>query len=72
MAGDITEDLRTKVSTEQHRLLDALCRARGESMQDRVRSLVADWISAELHAHTLRCRLLKGEGISGDDRGNVP
>ena len=72
MPGDITEDLRTKVSTEQHRLLDALCRARGESMQDRVRGLVADWIAAELHAHTLRTRLLKGEGIVGDDRGTNP
>lgn len=50
-------------------MLDALTRANAESMQDRVRALIQQWIDAELHAHTLRCRLLRSEGVGGDGLG---
>lgn len=67
--ADNTEDLRCKVSVDTHRRLDALCRALGESMQDRVRALIETWIASELHAHTLRTRLLRDEGIDAAGPG---
>lgn len=68
--GENSEDLRTKVSPETLKMLDALTRANAESMQDRVRALIQQWIDAELHAHTLRCRLLRSEGVEGDELGH--
>lgn len=67
--GENSEDLRTKVSPETLKMLDALTRANAESMQDRVRTLIQQWIDAELHAHTLRCRLLRCEGAEGEAQG---
>ena len=68
--SELTQDVRTKLDDETHRLFDVFTRARGESMAERVRLLILDFNASELHAHTLRTRLLRSEGSEGDGRGS--
>lgn len=44
--------------------------SRGESLQDRVRQLIEEWIEEEEHAHILRTRLLRGKGIETEALGS--
>lgn len=68
--ADLTAELRIKLDPDQHRIFDALCRATGDSMQERGRALIGHWIETELHAHSLRTRLLRSEGTAGEPEGN--
>jgi len=68
--ADLTQDVRSKLDDEEHRLFDVFTRARGESMAERIRLLIRDFNAQESHAHTLRCRLLRSEGSGGDAGGN--
>lgn len=68
--SDLTQDLRTKLDDETHRLFDVFTRARGESMAERMRLLILDFNASESHAHTLRTRLLRSEGVEREPKGS--
>lgn len=67
--ADLTQDVRSKLDDEEHRLFDVFTRARGESMAERIRLLIRDFNAQELHEHTLRCRLLRREGSDAEAQG---
>lgn len=68
--ADLTQDVRSKLDDEEHRLFDVFTRARGESMAERIHLLIREFNAKESHEHTLRCRLLRSEGIGGERSGN--
>ncbi len=62
-------EIRAKLSEEDHRHLQAICIANGEEMAARLRTLVHEFVVAEIHKHTLLTRLLRSEGIVGEREG---
>lgn len=69
--SDLSQELRCKIDEDTHRRFHALCQATGDDAAARLRQLVSEWIERELHAHTLRCRLLRCEGLDGELQGQA-
>jgi len=63
-------EIRAKLSEDDHRHLQAICIANGEEMAARLRTLVHDYVVAELHKHTVLTRLLRSEGDAGEAQGS--
>lgn len=68
--SELSEEIRIKVTPETLRDFDALCRAIESTKQDKGRALIELWVAKELHAHTLRSRLLRGHGIDAESDGS--
>ena len=62
-------ELRAKCSEALHRKLHTFAMASGKEAAEVIRELAQEWIGREEHAHTMRCRLLAGEGIEVDGKG---
>ena len=45
--ADLTQDVRSKLDDEEHRLFDVFTRARGESMAERIRLLIREFNAKE-------------------------
>lgn len=69
--ADLTHEIRFKVSEDMHRLSSALCMATGDDITTMGRKLFQEWIDRELHAHKLRLRLLKREGLEVAHSGSA-
>ena len=63
-------ELRAKCSEAVHKRFHTFALAAGREGADVLRELVAEWIEREAHAHTLRCRLLRSEGIVVEPGGS--
>jgi hypothetical protein len=63
--SDFTEDVRTKISPEDHRLLQAVSIATGEGINEIARRLLHEFCLAERRRHTVIAGLLRGEGVVG-------
>jgi hypothetical protein len=63
--SDHTEDVRTKVSPEDHRVLQAISIATGEGINEITRRLLHDYCLSELRRHNVIAGLLKCEGGVG-------
>lgn len=68
--SELNQEFRVKCSDDMHRLFHAICLASGEEATTRLRRIVQADIEAELHKHTLLSRLLHGDGIARELRGN--
>lgn len=65
-------ELRAKCTERMHKKFHTFAMAAGRDATEVLRELAGRWIEEEEHAHILRCRLLKGEGIDVDAPGNDP
>lgn len=64
-------EVRTKLSEDDHRHLQVICIANGEEMAVRVRTLIHEFVAAELHKHTVLSRLLRSEGAATEAKGRA-
>lgn len=64
-------ELRSKCTETMHREFYTFAMALGKEGAEVLRELVADWLEQERHAHTMRCRLLRSEGIDVETAGSA-
>ena len=63
--SDHTEDVRTKVSPEDHRILLAVSMATGEGINEIARRLLHEFCVLERRRFRLVAGVLRGEGTEG-------
>lgn len=59
------EDVRTKVSPEDHRILQAVSLATGEGINEIARRLLHEFCLEERRRHSVIAGMLRGEGDVG-------
>ena len=62
-------DLRAKITPRSHAVLHAVSIASGREMSELVREITDAWAEGRIHEATVVARVLRGEGMSGDDQG---
>ena len=67
--ADLTQDVRSKLDDEEHRLFDVFTRARGESMAERIRLLIREFNAKESHEHTCAAACCEARASAGNARG---
>lgn len=71
--GDYINDVRTRVSDREHKVLTAVSQASGRDISDIVRGLIVDFVQAEIHrAESIAAVLRDEKGRSGTRCGNGP
>lgn len=68
--GDNTEDVRTKISAEEHEFLSAVALGSREEIASIVRRLIREFLAAKRHEYTVAGRFAQAEGISRESAGN--
>jgi hypothetical protein len=67
-----TEKLPLKLTVDDHAALRKIATARDVDMQSLARGFIHDGIQRVLREYTVAARLLRGEEIGGNSRGNRP
>ena len=60
-------DLRAKINRRADAVLTAKSAATGKDKSELVREILDEWAAQELHAATVMHRLLRSEGLAGED-----
>lgn len=69
--GDNTEDVRTKISAEEHEFLSAVALGTGEEIASITRRLIREFLAAKRHEYTIAARFEAAKGITGTPAGTV-
>ncbi|HET9189825.1 MAG TPA: hypothetical protein VFN69_04555 [Rudaea sp.] len=69
--GDNTEDVRTKISAEEHEFLSAVALGTGEEIASITRRLIREFLAAKRHEYTIAARFSEAKGIAGMPAGTV-
>lgn len=70
VSGDLTEDVRTKLTPQEHEFLSLVALGSQEEVASILRRLIRDFLAAKRHEYTVASRFLKAEGIVRAQRGN--
>ena len=71
--GDNSNDVRTRVSDREHKVLTAVSQASGRDIADIVRGLIVDFVQAEIHrAESITAILRADKGREGTRGGTTP
>lgn len=68
--SDNTEDVRTKISPEDHAFLSAVALGSREEIASIVRRLIREFLEAKRHEYTVAARFATAKGITGESSGN--
>lgn len=68
--GDNTEDVRTKISAEEHEFLSAVALGSREEIASIVRRLIREFLEAKRHEYSVASRFATAEGIQREAAGN--
>jgi hypothetical protein len=70
--ADYSNDIRTRVSDREHKVLTAVSQSSGRDIADIVRGLIIDFVQAEIHrAESITAVLRDDKGRAGT-RGGTP
>ena len=58
-------DIRSKIPTRTHSLLQAIEQATGQTQSEIVRDVLQQWAEKKLHEATIIARVMRGQGIIG-------
>lgn len=65
------KDFRGKITAETDCVLEAMNRVSGKDRSELVRDILHDWAAERLREHSILNRLLKAEGLTGEDEGTT-
>jgi hypothetical protein len=65
-----TEDVRTKITPEEHEFLSAVALGSREEMASILRRLIREFLDAKRHEYTVAARFGKAQGIVRESAGN--
>ena len=68
--GALTEELRVKLTHEDHGFLNAVSIGTREDMQSIVRRLIRDFLDSKRHEYIVAARFVASEGITAKSRGS--
>ena len=68
--SDNTEDVRTKITPEEHEFLSAVALGSREEIASIMRRLIREFLDAKRHEYTIAARFGKAQGICGESSGS--
>lgn len=63
------KDFRGKITTETDCVLEAMNRVSGRDRSEIAREILHTWAVERLHEHTVLTKLLRAEGLAGEEEG---
>lgn len=63
------KDFRGKITAEADCVLEAMNRVSGKDRSEIVRDILHDWALLKIEEHSVLTRLLRDEGLTGEDEG---
>lgn len=63
------KDFRGKITAETDCVLEAMTRVTGKDRSELAREVLHTWAAERLREHSILNRLLKAEGLGGEDEG---
>ena len=65
-----TEDVRSKLTPEDHAALMVVALASGEEVASIVRRLILEFLAGKRREYTVAARLMQAKGITGESAGS--
>jgi hypothetical protein len=63
------KDFRGKITAEADCVLEAMNRVSGKDRSEIVRDILHDWALSKIDEHKVMGKLLRAEGLAGEDEG---